>query len=130
MSAAADAPASAVQVAVAPHEGLARQAVRRFLRHRLAIIGTLVLAAVALTAIFLPLLVPLDPLATDYNAIRAAPSSAHLLGGDLSGRDVWARVVYGTQVSLLVGFGAVSLYVVVGTTLGLIAGLAAGSSTR
>src|SRR4051794_24880963 len=102
------APASAVQVAVAAHEGLARQAVRRFLRHRLAIIGTIVLATIALVAVGLPLVVNLDPLNTDYTAIRAAPNGGHLLGGDLSGRDVWARLVYGTQVSLIVGFGAVA----------------------
>jgi peptide/nickel transport system permease protein len=126
LTAAAEAPATAVQIAVAPHEGLARQAVRRFLRHRLAIIGTVVLLLVLLFAVVLPLFVTLDPLATDYKAIRGAPSAQHILGADLAGRDVLARVVYGTQVSLLVGFGAVAIYVVIGTLLGLFAGLAGG----
>jgi peptide/nickel transport system permease protein len=105
---------------------LLRQAARRFLRHRLAIVGSVVLAAVALTAIFLPVFVSLDPFATDYAAIRAAPSAQHILGADLAGRDVLARVVFGTQVSLVVGFGAVAIYVVIGTALGLVAGLAGG----
>jgi peptide/nickel transport system permease protein len=126
MTTGAASPASAVQVAVAPHEGLIRLAVRRFLRHRLAVIGLVMLLAVAIVAIFLPLLVPLDPLKTDYGAIRQPPGPGHPLGADLSGRDVWSRVVYGTRISLLVGFGAVAVYVTIGTILGLIAGFAGG----
>ena len=120
------APASAVQVAVAPHEGLVRLAVKRFLRHRLAVIGLAMLAAITIVAVFLPLLVPLEPLKTDYGAIRQPPGPGHPLGADLSGRDVWARVVFGTRISLLVGFGAVAVYVTIGTILGLIAGFAGG----
>ena len=126
MSAATDSPASAAQVAIAVHEGLARQAVRRFLMHRLAIVGSVILLFVASTAIFLPFLVPLDPIQTDYGNIRGAPGPGHVLGGDLSGRDVFARVVHGARVSLLVGFGAVAVYVTIGTLLGLVAGFAGG----
>ena len=126
MSAATESPAAAVQVAVVSHEGLARQAARRFLRHRLAIVGLLILLFVASTAIFLPFLVPLDPIQTDYGNIRGAPGAGHVLGGDLSGRDVFARVVHGARVSLLVGFGAVTLYVTIGTLLGLVAGFIGG----
>jgi len=126
LTAAAEAPRTAVQVAVAPHEGLLRQAGRRFLRHRLAIVGTIVLIAIALLAVFLPVFVQLDPFATDYTSIGKGPSALHVLGADLAGRDVLARVVCGTQVSLLVGFGAVTIYVAIGTLLGLFAGLAGG----
>lgn len=126
MSVATDAPASAVQIALTAHEGLARQAVRRFLKHRLAIVGSVILVFVAGMAIFLPFLVPLDPTKTDYSIIRGAPGPGHVLGGDLSGRDVFARVVHGARVSLVVGFGAVALYVTIGTVLGLIAGFAGG----
>ncbi|MEO6208407.1 MAG: ABC transporter permease [Candidatus Limnocylindrales bacterium] len=126
MTAATEAPASAVQVAIALHEGLARQAARRFLRHRLAVMGSVILLLVAGIAVFLPALVPLDPLQTDYSNIRGAPGPGHILGGDLSGRDVLARVVHGARVSLLVGFGAVAVYVTIGTILGLIAGFLGG----
>lgn len=126
MSAATEVPRAAVQVALAPHEGLARQALRRFLRHRLAIIGSVILTFVTVTAVVLPFLVPLDPVQTDYSNIRGAPGPGHLLGGDLSGRDVLARLIHGTRISLIVGFGAVAVYVAIGTLLGLVAGFAGG----
>jgi peptide/nickel transport system permease protein len=114
------------QIVARESESLRRQAVRRFLRHRLAVIGLVILASVFAVAMLLPLVVPLDPVKTDYGAIRAAPSAEHLLGADLSGRDVLARVVHGTRISLVVGFGAVAVYVTVGTLLGLAAGFAGG----
>jgi peptide/nickel transport system permease protein len=114
------------QVVAGQHESLRRLAVRRFLRHRLAIVGLVILTAVVAMAIFLPLIIPLDPLKTDYGAIRQPPGPGHILGADLSGRDIFARVVHGTRISLIVGFGAVALYLVVGTTLGVIAGFSGG----
>ena len=114
------------QVVAGQHESLRRLAVRRFLRHRLAIVGLLILTAIVAMAVFLPLIIPLDPLKTDYRAIRQPPGPGHILGADLSGRDIFARVVYGTRVSLIVGFGAVALYLVVGTFLGLVAGFSGG----
>ena len=128
MSAVADGgrPPIAVQIALVPHETLARAALRRFFRHRLAMIGLAILVFVAGVAIFLPFIVPLDATKVDYTNIRGIPGPDHLLGGDLSGRDVWSRVVFGTRVSLLVGFGAVALYVAVGTVLGIAAGYFGG----
>ena len=114
------------QVVAGEHESLARQAIRRFLRHRLAIVGVVILAIIVGTAVFLPFIVPLDPLKTDYGAIRQPPGQGHPLGADLSGRDILARVVHGTRISLIVGFGAVALYMVVGTTLGMLAGFGGG----
>lgn len=115
-----------VQVVTVEHEGLVRLAARRFRRHRLAMIGLVMLIVVVLTAVFLPLLVPLDPLATDYENIRKPPSEGHLLGGDLSGRDVWARVVHGTRVSLVAGLGAMFVFITIGTIIGAIAGAFGG----
>jgi peptide/nickel transport system permease protein len=114
------------QVVVGTHESLRQQAIRRFLRHRLAIVGLVILATIVAIAVFLPLIVPLDPLKTDYGAIRKPPGPGHILGADLSGRDILARVVHGTRVSLIVGFGAVALYLVVGTFLGMVAGFSGG----
>jgi peptide/nickel transport system permease protein len=131
MSAVVDAPAAAgaptpVQVVAGEPDSLRRRALRRFLRHRLAVIGLTILAVVLVVAVVLPLVVTLDPVKTDYGAIRQPPSPGHILGADLSGRDVLARVVHGTRISLVVGFGAVALYVTLGAVLGLVAGFAGG----
>ncbi len=100
-----------------------RAAVRRFLRHRPAIAGIVILAIIILLAVFAPLLTPWPPNWVDFEAgARQPPSAAHVLGTDVSSRDIWSRVLYGARTSILVGFGAVALYLVIGTLLGLIAG--------
>ena len=66
------------------------------------------------------------PFRTDVRAVSQPPSAQHLLGTDRSGRDVWARVVHGARTSLVVGLGAVAIYVVIGTVLGGIAGMRGG----
>ncbi len=62
----------------------------------------------------------------DYGNIRQPPSAEHPLGGDISGRDVWARVVHGARVSLIAGFGAMAVFVTIGTAIGLLAGAFGG----
>jgi peptide/nickel transport system permease protein len=115
-----------IQIAVGEHQTLLGQAARRFVRHRLAIIGTLILGVILLAALLAPIIAPQDPAAIDLGLVRKPPSAEHLLGGDLSGRDVWSQVVYGARTSLIVGFGAVALYMVIGTILGLLAGFLGG----
>ena len=114
------------QVAVGEHEGLVRMAARRFVRHRLAMIGLITLTVIILLAVFLPLIVPLDPIKPHYDNLGMPPSITYPLGGDLSGRDIFARVVYGTRVSLIAGLGAVVVFVTIGTAVGLIAGAFGG----
>ena len=119
--------ARAVPAQIVPeHTSLARAAARRFLRHRLAVIGVLVLVAVILMAVLADL-VSSHPFSTDVLAINKPPNAAHLLGTDRSGRDVWARLVHGARTSLTVGLGAVALYVMIGTILGGIAGMVGGT---
>jgi peptide/nickel transport system permease protein len=115
------------QVALAAHESLLRAATRRFLRHRLAIVGTVLVSLIALFAIVGPFILP-DPFFSDFisHPPPAPPTAAHLLGTDTSGRDVLARVALGAQTSLIVGFGAVAVYVTIGTLIGLIAGFTGG----
>ena len=69
-----------------------------------------------------PVLPIADPDVSNASIARQAPSSAALLGGDANGRDVLARVVYGARASLLIGFGAIALGLVVGGALGLLGG--------
>jgi peptide/nickel transport system permease protein len=103
-----------------------QQALRRFMRHRLALIGSVVTIIIILAAIFAPLVARQSPIAIDISQIGQGPGHGHLLGTDQSGRDVWARVVYGARTSLTVGFGAVALYVLIGIVLGTLAGYFGG----
>ena len=105
------------------HVSPRRAALRRFLRYRLAIVGVALLALIVLMAILAPVLTPWPPNWVDFQTgARQPPSSAHILGTDVSARDIWARVLYGGRTSIIVGFGAVALYLVIGTLLGLLAG--------
>jgi len=115
------------KIADAPHETLSRRALRRFLRHRLAVFGTGILVIIMAGAILAPVIAPQDPTKTNLEIVDQPPSAEHWLGGDRSGRDVWSRVVYGTRVSLVVGFGAVGLYVLIGTLFGMISGFVGGA---
>jgi peptide/nickel transport system permease protein len=105
------------------HVSPRRAAIRRFLRYRLAIVGVFMLSIIIFMAIFAPALTPWPPNWLDLDTgARQPPSAAHILGTDVSARDIWARVLYGARTSILVGFGAVALYHVIGTLMGLAAG--------
>lgn len=108
------------------HETLFRLSLRRFARHRLALIGVAILAVMIVLAVFAPLIAPYDPTKLDLRSIKQAPSAAHLLGTDTMGYDVFSRFVWGARTSLIVGFGAVAVSVVIGTTLGVLAGYYGG----
>jgi len=85
-----------------------------------------VLTTVVLLALFAPLITQYEPTGVDLDAIRKAPSALHWFGTDASGRDVFARVVYASRVSLLVGVAAALVSVSIGTLLGAIAGMSRG----
>jgi peptide/nickel transport system permease protein len=80
----------------------------------------------ALVAVAAPWLAPYDPLQTHLPDALLPPSAAYPLGTDLLGRDVLSRLVYGTRISLLVGFIAVGIAVLVGTLIGSVAGYYGG----
>lgn len=115
------------QVAITDHVSPTKAAMRRFVRHRLAVVGLIVVAVIILMAICAPLLTPWDPNRIDFaTGSRQPPSELHPLGTDVAGRDVWARVLYGGRTSVAVGFGAVAIYLVIGVALGLLAGFHGG----
>lgn len=88
---------------------------------------TLTLFSVLLAAIvFAPLLTVHNPLTVEMNSVLQPPSSAHILGTDELGRDVFSRLLYGGRVSLLVGAVAMIVSVVVGVIYGAISGLVGG----
>jgi peptide/nickel transport system permease protein len=88
--------------------------------------GGVIVLLVVLTAIFAPLISPYDPLKQDLSAALATPSPAHLLGTDNNGRDILARVIWGSRVSLIAGLVSVAIGAVVGCLMGLAAGFWGG----
>ncbi|GLX69710.1 oligopeptide ABC transporter permease [Paenibacillus glycanilyticus] len=106
-------------------EGAFRQMSRRFMKHKLAVVGLVITLFLIFIAIFAPWLSPHNPYAVTAE-FSAAPSSVHLLGTDQVGRDVLARLIYATRVSVIVGFGTVALYVTFGTVVGLLSAYIGG----
>ena len=80
-----------------------RRALRRFLRHRLAVAGLAVVAVFVLAALLAPVVAPYDPVATSWTRIRKPPSDLHWFGTDENGRDVLSRVLWGARASLAAG---------------------------
>ena len=94
----------------------------RVLRNPLALWGFVIIASVLAFALLAPLLAPYDPDAINVKSILLPPSTAHLMGTDSLGRDVFSRMLYGARISLLVGFVAVGIATVIGVILGAISG--------
>ena len=86
--------------------------------------AALMLALLVLAALFPWLVTAASPLQTDATAALQGPSAAHPFGTDQSGRDVFARVIYGARYSLAVGLGATALALGAGLIIGITAGLA------
>lgn len=105
----------------------------RFRWHDLGgIVGASIIVLLILLAIFAPLIAPHPPTEGSLDIAKLPPvwqlggTSTHLLGTDALGQDILSRLMYGTRVSLVVGLGGVSLAVLIGASLGLIAGYRGG----
>lgn len=115
----------------APRGGIAKD-LRRGLRHGGLLFGLGLLAVALVMALFAPLLSGFDPYETNMLKRLAQPfwmegsDPAHLLGTDHLGRDLWARLVYGARISLLIGFAVMLMSGVIGVTLGVLAGYFGG----
>ncbi|MEA3188553.1 MAG: oligopeptide transport system permease protein [Chthoniobacter sp.] len=101
--------------------------IRRFARNRVAVAAMVLLALVALCAVFGPLLLPVSHRGLTRNQF-APPSLVHPFGTDLNGRDVLYRVLEGARVSLFVGITGALISFCVGTAYGLVAGYAGGKT--
>jgi peptide/nickel transport system permease protein len=95
-------------------------------RNRLAVIGGIVVLVLVVLAVFAPALSPRDPNRPDVKQILAEPSRSHPLGTDQLGRDVLSRMLFGSRVSLAVGFVSVGIATAIGVVLGSIAGYRGG----
>jgi peptide/nickel transport system permease protein len=103
-----------------------RRALRRFLRHRLAVFGALVVLAFVLVALLAPWIAPFDPIETSWTRIRRPPSELHWFGTDENGRDVLSRVIWGARASMMAGVVSVLGALIIGVPIGVLAGLAGG----
>jgi peptide/nickel transport system permease protein len=97
-----------------------------FVNHPLIFLGSLITALLILTALMSRWISPLDPNFQTLSDRLLPPSLLHLMGTDQFGRDVFSRLVYGSRISLAVGLVAVFIYVLIGTTLGALAGYYGG----
>jgi len=97
--------------------------IRSFVRNPAALVGALVLSSLVLACLLVPVLVPHDPYAIDFDQKLQGPSLSHPLGTDLFGRDLLVRMAVGGQFSLLVAGGALALILALGFLYGSLAGL-------
>ena len=103
-----------------------RRALTRLARRRGAMVALGVVSSFVLLALLAGAIAPYDPVATSWSAVRKAPSAAHWFGTDEIGRDVLARVIWGTRASLLAGVVSVSISLAFGVPIGLTAGYLGG----
>lgn len=116
----------AANAAQAAGQSPSRRTLRRFLRHRLAVTGGVILIVMAIAAILAPLVAPYDPNTIDLTRISQPPDRDHWMGTDRVGRDALSRVIYGARISLSVGIVAVGIYLAIGFLIGATAGYLGG----
>ena len=107
-----------------------RLAARRFRRRKLGMLGLFIVTTLTVVAIFAPVIAPYDPL-QQLDRIedvqrRDPPSREHIMGLDSNARDVFSRIVYGARLSLPLGVSIVLVAIIVGASIGAIAGYAGG----
>jgi peptide/nickel transport system permease protein len=103
-----------------------QHALRHLIKRRAALAGFAVVLFFIALAILAPLVSPYDPITTNWAAVRKPPSLLHLFGTDEIGRDVLARVIWGSRASLLAGLVSVSLALAAGVPIGLVSGYVGG----
>jgi peptide/nickel transport system permease protein len=99
---------------------------KRFSRNKLSVTGAIIVLALITTSLLAPVIAPYDPTSIDVYNVLSPPSRAHLLGTDELGRDLLSRIIWGSRVSLKVGFVAVGIAIMIGIFIGSIAGFYGG----
>ncbi len=95
---------------------------KRFKKNKIALAGSCVVILLFVISIFAPWIAPYDPQEINLKLVLAPPSANHLCGTDQLGRDVFSRMVWGSRISLKVGFVATGIAIVIGAILGAVAG--------
>jgi len=106
---------------------LVLDALRRLKRNRLAMVGAALILIFLVLAVFARQIAPYDPIAQDWRSIQQAPSAAHWFGTDELGRDLLSRVIFGARISVTIGVISVSIGLLLGTTIGVLAGYFGGT---
>ncbi len=120
---------AAAGLAAAPStqtSNLWRDAWRRLLRNKLAVVGGVTVLLLCLVAIFADFIAPYSYTKANFGKIYEFPSREFPLGTDQLGRDVLSRMIFGARVSMLVGVGAQVIIVIIGVPIGLVAGYLGG----
>ena len=107
-------------------QSLWSDAYRRLINNKAAVISACILAILILAAIFAPFLASHSYAYQNLELGATPPSPEYLLGTDTLGRDLLSRILYGARVSLLVGFVATAVALVIGVTWGIVAGYFGG----
>jgi peptide/nickel transport system permease protein len=110
----------------ARQETLSRLFWKRFRKNKLALLGGVIVLALFVVAVCAPWISPYDPGQIEIRRVLEEPSAKHLLGTDSLGRDVLSRMIWGSRISLLVGFVAVGIASLIGIFLGSLAGYYGG----
>ena len=108
------------------NSSLWQDALRRLIQNRAAMIGGITVLVLIILAIFAPWIAPYSYSYQNLDIGASPPSAEHLLGTDVLGRDLLSRLLYGARISLLVGFVATGVALVIGVSWGIIAGYFGG----
>jgi peptide/nickel transport system permease protein len=103
-----------------------RRSLRGFIRNRMAVVSFFVLVVLMTTSLMAPLLTPYDPERINVLRRLQGPTAQHWLGTDEVGRDVLSRLLFGSRVSLVVGLVSATLSLIIGVTIGGLAGYFGG----
>jgi len=115
-----------VQLAESKPETYFSMVIKRFLKHKLAIIGLLAVVSIVIFCFVLPLFFKYESTYSDFSYLYGPPNSQYLFGTDNLGHDLFTRLMYGGRISLIVGFSAAILPVIFGVIIGAIAGYYGG----
>lgn len=99
---------------------------KKFFRNKLAVLGMVIIIVIVIMSVFAPVFTQQNPNQTDLMNIRGGPDAAHILGTDDLGRDIFSRLLYGGRISIAVGLTSMLLQVLIGVTIGTIAGYFGG----
>ncbi len=125
-SASSDAPA----VVRTASRSLSREVLRRLRRSKSALLGGIILALLVAAAFAAPLLTPYEPLVMNPVDRLQGPNARHWLGTDVLGRDLFTRILFGSRVSLQTGLISVTIAILIGVPMGLLAGFYGGITDR